>query len=464
MDIPSPLMVWSLALVALALGLHMRRVERGAGPRPVVPPILRAVRAVPVPPVLIGRAGGERMRSAPRGCGARADPRACRSCAQARLALTQVGLVAGAGIAIANTGLGVVSALVLGIAGYAGPARWVIVRGHRRRRAIMRELPDFIDLVVICAESGMALDGAIRIAAERLPGELASEISATLRELDLGTPRREAYEALSEPARRACGHRARRVAPAGGGARFADRFRASPTSRAHPVGSHPGHARPRGPRRAKGAARRRNDHGARGAPGHPRGHGHRARRSDRRGRGRRAMTQRGSAGADYLAVIAVVGIVFAGLLVMRPQRVGPKSPGRRDSSDRPAPRPPGPESRAPAGRTATTCEASGAAAQAGDTTARERPRRRAPARMVAERAMTRSRSATRDAGSLASGHTRVQWDLERPDLLAGLASPCPRCGAPTREWIRAHDRTGRPDQTGPAMHRLRHRLHQPAPR
>jgi hypothetical protein len=38
------------------------------------------------------------------------------------------------------------------------------------------------------------------------------------------------------------------------------------------------------------------------------------------------VTQRGSAGADYLAVIAVVGIVFAGLLVMRPQRVGPKAP------------------------------------------------------------------------------------------------------------------------------------------
>lgn len=38
------------------------------------------------------------------------------------------------------------------------------------------------------------------------------------------------------------------------------------------------------------------------------------------------MRQRGFASVDYLATIAVVGIVFAGLLVMRPQRVGPKSP------------------------------------------------------------------------------------------------------------------------------------------
>jgi len=63
-DIPSPLMVWSLALVALAVGLHARRVERGARPRPVVPPLIRAVRAVPVHPALLDRAGGERMRTA----------------------------------------------------------------------------------------------------------------------------------------------------------------------------------------------------------------------------------------------------------------------------------------------------------------------------------------------------------------------------------------------------------------
>jgi tight adherence protein C len=44
----------------------------------------------------------------------------------------------------------------------------------------------------------MALDAAIRIAADRLPGALASELAATLRELDLGTPRRQAYAALAD--------------------------------------------------------------------------------------------------------------------------------------------------------------------------------------------------------------------------------------------------------------------------
>jgi SAM-dependent methyltransferase len=32
------------------------------------------------------------------------------------------------------------------------------------------------------------------------------------------------------------------------------------------------------------------------------------------------------------------------------------------------------------------------------------------------------------------------------DQPAGLASPCPRCAAPAREWIRAYDRTGHPNR------------------
>jgi tight adherence protein C len=190
-------MVWSLALVALAVGLHTRRVERGPRPRPELPPLMRAVRAVPVHPALLGPAGGARLRTALVAAGL-APTLGVSQLAQARLALAQVGLAVGAGMALASTGLGVAAAALLGAAGYAGPARWVTLRARRRRLQITRELPDFIDIVVICAESGMPLDGAIRIAAERLPGELSSEISATLRELDLGTPRRDAYAALSD--------------------------------------------------------------------------------------------------------------------------------------------------------------------------------------------------------------------------------------------------------------------------
>ncbi len=36
--------------------------------------------------------------------------------------------------------------------------------------------------------------------------------------------------------------------------------------------------------------------------------------------------ERGSAGADYLAIVAVVGVVLAGLVTLRPTRVGPQAP------------------------------------------------------------------------------------------------------------------------------------------
>jgi hypothetical protein len=37
-------------------------------------------------------------------------------------------------------------------------------------------------------------------------------------------------------------------------------------------------------------------------------------------------SQRGSAAADYLGIIAVIGIMMVGLVAVRPTRVGPKAP------------------------------------------------------------------------------------------------------------------------------------------
>lgn len=37
-------------------------------------------------------------------------------------------------------------------------------------------------------------------------------------------------------------------------------------------------------------------------------------------------TERGNAAVDYLGIIAVVGIMFAGLVALRPTQVGPEAP------------------------------------------------------------------------------------------------------------------------------------------
>src|SRR5262249_56930429 len=78
----------------------------------------------------------------------------------------------------------------LGALGIAGPALWLRSRAREQRSAIVRQLPDLLDLLVICAEAGMALEPALRLAVARLPGALTAEIAALVRELDLGTPRR----------------------------------------------------------------------------------------------------------------------------------------------------------------------------------------------------------------------------------------------------------------------------------
>ena len=86
----------------------------------------------------------------------------------------------------------------LGLAGAIAPSRWLAARQGARRRALVRELPDLLDLLGICVESGMALDPALELAADRLGGTLGGEIDRVLRDLSLGTPRADAYRALVE--------------------------------------------------------------------------------------------------------------------------------------------------------------------------------------------------------------------------------------------------------------------------
>ncbi|HSI29873.1 MAG TPA: type II secretion system F family protein, partial [Miltoncostaeaceae bacterium] len=84
----------------------------------------------------------------------------------------------------------------LGLAGAMAPSRWLAARQSARRRALVRELPDLLDLLGICVESGMALDPALELAAARLGGTLGAEIDRVLHDLSLGTHRAEAYRDL----------------------------------------------------------------------------------------------------------------------------------------------------------------------------------------------------------------------------------------------------------------------------
>ncbi len=77
----------------------------------------------------------------------------------------------------------------------------VVARPQGRRARvglIKRDLPDTLDLLAISVEAGMGFEGALGVVCENFSSPLADEIARTLREMELGLPRREALQNLKK--------------------------------------------------------------------------------------------------------------------------------------------------------------------------------------------------------------------------------------------------------------------------
>ena len=95
--------------------------------------------------------------------------------------------------------------LVIGLAaagiGYGGPALYVTNAITKRQSEIRRHWPDSLDLMLICVELGMPIEGAFRKVAEEIGASspvLAEELSLTTAELAYLQDRRSAFEALAQ--------------------------------------------------------------------------------------------------------------------------------------------------------------------------------------------------------------------------------------------------------------------------
>ena len=83
--------------------------------------------------------------------------------------------------------------------GYVLPANWLRERIEQRRRALLRELPFYLDVITLAVESGLNLSGALARAVEKGPrGPLRDEFERFLRDLRAGRERREALRHLAE--------------------------------------------------------------------------------------------------------------------------------------------------------------------------------------------------------------------------------------------------------------------------
>jgi tight adherence protein C len=103
-------------------------------------------------------------------------------------------------IALASPSTGVAIILLVGMPAIG--AMYPSVRLNRQVRerhdAILKDLPDTLDLMAISVEAGVGFEGALGIVCEHFDSPLAEEFSRTLKEMELGLPRREALQNLKK--------------------------------------------------------------------------------------------------------------------------------------------------------------------------------------------------------------------------------------------------------------------------
>ncbi len=122
-----------------------------------------------------------------------------------RLLATKSGLAMALGLAtsavVLTLGSTLLQALVwsagLAVAGFLVPDLILRHRTDERSTAIRRALPDSIDLLTVSVESGLAFDAALAQVAHNTEGPLAEEFTRVLKEVQIGSTRAAALQALA---------------------------------------------------------------------------------------------------------------------------------------------------------------------------------------------------------------------------------------------------------------------------
>lgn len=101
----------------------------------------------------------------------------------------------GVGALTQNTVLIAVGAMVGAVAGLYLPMLWLRRQVSSRKQDIQIDLPDVIDVLIVCVEAGLTFEAAVEKVVEKYDHALADELGRVLQEIRLGRPRLEAlYE------------------------------------------------------------------------------------------------------------------------------------------------------------------------------------------------------------------------------------------------------------------------------
>ena len=80
---------------------------------------------------------------------------------------------------------------------YFIPDLLVLSKAQERQKVIQMELPDTMDQMLISVEAGLGFESAMARAGANGKGPMAEELTRTLQDMQMGRPRRDAYESLA---------------------------------------------------------------------------------------------------------------------------------------------------------------------------------------------------------------------------------------------------------------------------
>lgn len=110
-------------------------------------------------------------------------------------AYVSLGVLAGGSLLL--SGRPVIGALI-GVAMLVYPGVWLWGEARRRQQVIERDLPDFLDVLAVTVSAGLSFRQALDRVGETLSGPLAEEMRRTLRRIDVGVRRRQAFTELRD--------------------------------------------------------------------------------------------------------------------------------------------------------------------------------------------------------------------------------------------------------------------------
>lgn len=117
-----------------------------------------------------------------------------------KLLTTAVGLIGG--FFLTDYGADALQRIVLFVLpivlGFFGPNAWLQRKIDERRQAMLRALPDVLDLLVISVEAGLGFDSALSRVVATVPGPLSEEFFRMLQETRVGVSRRDAMRHLMD--------------------------------------------------------------------------------------------------------------------------------------------------------------------------------------------------------------------------------------------------------------------------